>query len=129
MKAEPITVVRIPNPEERILAQERHKEIQAIISAARASLTEKQAEVFKLHFDYGIPLLEVSKMLGIDPSTCSRRLEKIQEKFSKQITRIAGEDVEKYLKLSYMRDERKPESADEISHDDEADEAEKDETF
>lgn len=116
-KAEPITVVKIPNPEERLLAQERHKEIQKIISAGRASLTDKQAEVFKLHFDYGIPLLEVSKMLGITKAACSYRLEGIQEKFSKQITRIAGEDVEKYLRLSYMQNENDPESANENSHD------------
>ena len=114
-KAEPVTVVKIPNPEERILAQERHKEIQSIISAARSSLTDKQGEVFKLHFDYGIPLLEVSKMLGISPNTCIHRLEGIQEKFSKQITRIAGEDVEKYLRLSYMQTDT--ESANENSHD------------
>ena len=124
-KAEPVTVVKIPNPEERILAQERHKEIQSIISAARSSLTDKQGEVFKLHFDYGIPLLEVSKMLGITKAACSYRLEGIQEKFSKQITRIAGEDVEKYLNLSYMQDESETESANENSHDAEAgDEAE-----
>ena len=120
-KAEPITVVKIPNPEERLLAQERHKEIQKIISAGRASLTDKQAEVFKLHFDYGIPLLEVSKILGIAPNSCSDRLEGIQEKFSKQITRITGEDVEKYLKLSYMQNESETESANENSHDAEAD--------
>ncbi len=116
-KAEPVTVVRIPNPEERVLAQERHKEIQAIISAARASLTEKQAEVFKLHFYKGIPLLEVSEELGIDPSTCSRRVEGIQEKFSQQVTRITGEDVEKYLNLSYARNKTEGESGDEATND------------
>ena len=120
-KAEPVTVVKIPNPEERVLAQERHKEIQAIISAGRASLTDKQAEVFKLHFDYDIPILEVSKMLGVTPTSCLNRLEAIQEKFSRQITRIAGEDVEKYLNLSYIQNEPDTESADENSHDAEAD--------
>ena len=96
-KLEPVTVARIPNPEERLFAQEREQEIQSIISAAYSSLTEKQAEVFKLHFDYEIPLSDVSKMLNIASSTCSNRLKGIQDKFREQIEYQTGKKVRQYL--------------------------------
>ena len=96
-KLEPVTVARIPNPEERLFAQEREQEIQSIISAAYSSLTEKQAEVFKLHFDYEIPLSDVSKMLNIASSTCTNRLKGIQDKFREQIEYQTGKKVRQYL--------------------------------
>lgn len=100
---DPVTVARIPNPEERFLAQERRAEIQKIISRSCSTLTNRQAELYKLHFEYDIPLLRVAEMLKIAPSSCTNRVKGIQKRFSEQIEAITGEDVEKYLNLDFNR--------------------------
>ena len=100
---EPVTVVRIPTPEERFLAQERRDEIRAIISRAQSMLTVKQAELYKLHFEYDIPLLRVSEILRVTPGACTHRIESIQEQFCKQIIDKTGEDVDDYLNIEFSK--------------------------
>ena len=98
-RRDPVTVARIPNPEERFFAQERRSEIQKIISRGRSMLTNRQAELYKLHFEYDIPIPRVAEMLKITRSACIQRLQGIQQIFREQIKAITGEDVEKYLNL------------------------------
>lgn len=98
-REEPISIVRIPTPENRVLAQERRAEMQKIISRGQSVLTNRQAELYKLHFEYDIPLSCVAEMLKITRGACTHRLSGIQQRFSEQIKAITGEDVEKYLNL------------------------------
>ena len=102
-RRDPVTVARIPNPEERFFAQERRSEIQKIISRGRSMLTNRQAELYKLHFEYDIPIPRVAEMLKITRSACIQRLQGIQQRFREQIKAITGEDVEKYLNLDLNR--------------------------
>ena len=62
-------------------------------------LTNRQAELYKLHFEYDIPIPRVAEMLKITRSACIQRLQGIQQRFREQIKAITGEDVEKYLNL------------------------------
>ena len=102
-REEPVTMARIPTPEERIFAQERHKEISSIFERTLENLTERQAELYKLHFEYGLPLHRVSKILRLAPNTTTYRLKAIQQKFRKEIKKQTGEDVERYLNMEFKK--------------------------
>ena len=96
-REEPVTAARIPTPEARILAQERQEEIKSIIAKVLPTLSRKQAELYKLHFEYEIPLAKISEMLGVAPTSVKHRLANIREKFREQIKRQTGEYDEEYL--------------------------------
>ena len=60
-----MTAARIPTLEARVLTQERQEEIKSIIAKIIPTLSRKQAELYKLHFEYEIPLAKISEMLGV----------------------------------------------------------------
>ena len=87
-----VGAAHIPTPEERLLKEERRAEMKAT-----AKLTDKQAEVYKLHFEYEYSLERTGEMIGIPCQTAASRLTGIRERFSEEIRAQTGENVKEYF--------------------------------
>ena len=92
-----VGATHIPTPEERLLKEERRAEMSKIIAKATARLTDKQAEVYKLRFEYEYPVERIGEMLEIPRPTAASRLIGVRARFSEAIKEQTGEDVKDYL--------------------------------
>ncbi len=92
-----VGAAHIPTPEERLLKEERRAEMSKIIAKATAKLTDKQAEVYKLHIEYGYSLERTSEMLGLPRTTASGRFAKVRTRFSEELRKQTGEDAREYF--------------------------------
>ena len=95
-----VGAAHIPTPEERLLKEERRAELSKIIAKATAKLTDKQAEVYKLHFEYEYSLERTGEMIGISTKAAGHRVTGIKDRFSEEIEQQTGEDVKAYLNAS-----------------------------
>ena len=95
-----VGAAHIPTPEERLLKEERRAELSKIIAKAKARLTDKQGEIYKLHFEYEYPVERIGEMLEIPRTTAGSRLIGIRTRFSEVIKEQTGEDVMEYLNAS-----------------------------
>ena len=95
-----VGAAHIPTPEERLLKEERRAEMSKIIAKAAAKLTDKQAEVYKLHFEYEYSLERTGEMIGISTKAAGHRVTGIKDRFSEEIEQQTGEDVKAYLNAS-----------------------------
>ncbi len=98
-----VGATHIPTPEERLLKEERRTEMSKIIAKATAKLTDKQAEVYKLHFEYEYSLERTGEMIGISSKAAGHRVTGIKERFSEEIEQQTGEDVKAYLNASVSK--------------------------
>lgn len=92
-----VGAAHIPTPEERLLKQERRAEMGKIIAKATARLTDKQAEIYKLHFEYDYSLESISEMLKMPRTTASSRLMGTRAIFSRELKKQTGEDAREYF--------------------------------
>ena len=99
-----VGAAHIPTPEERLLKEERRAEMSKIIAKASAKLTDKQAEVYKLHFEYEYSLERTGEMIGISTKAAGHRVTGIKDRFSEEIEQQTGEDVKAYLNASVSKD-------------------------
>ena len=95
-----VGATHIPTPEERLLKEERRTELSKIIAKATAKLTDKQAEVYKLRFEYEYPVERIGEMLEIPRTTAASRLMGVRARFSEVIKEQTGEDIKDYLNAS-----------------------------
>lgn len=95
-----VGATHIPTPEERLLKEERRTELSKIIAKATARLTDKQAEVYKLRFEYEYPVERIGEMLEIPRTTAASRLMGVRARFSEVIKEQTGEDIKDYLNAS-----------------------------
>ena len=98
-----VGAAHIPTPEERLLKEERRAELSKIIAKATSKLTDKQAEVYKLHFEYEYSLERTGEMIGISSKAAGHRVTGIKERFSEEIEQQTGEDVKAYLNASVSK--------------------------
>ena len=92
-----VGAAHIPTPEERLLKQERRDEMSKIIAKAMTRLTDKQAEIYKLHFEFDYSLESISEMLKMPRTTASSRLMGARAIFSRELEKQTGKDAREYF--------------------------------
>ena len=83
-----IGVVHIDDPETAFIKAETRKELSQIVHQIEAKLTDKQAEVYKMYYEYDFSRKQISEILGISYDTVADRLEGIHKKFRKYAERL-----------------------------------------